>query len=157
MELADFVCFEATVAKLKSTDRNKVIGELVASLDNAGKLGKNNVVKITRAIIRRENEASTGLGKGVAIPHVKHPVVTEPVAAVGLSTEEIDFKSLDEQPVYSVILLISPTDDPEKHLRAMECIVGHLQKEQFRNFLRQADSSEYIEDLFRETGENPAL
>ena len=93
----------------------------------------------------------------MAVPHVKHSAVAEPVAAVGLNSEGIDFKSLDEKPVYSVILLVSPSDDAEKHLKAMECIVSHLQKEQFRSFLRQADSSEYVEDLFREADENPEL
>lgn len=157
MKLADFVCFEATKIELSSTDRNRVISELVTSLDKAGRLEKGNVEKISRAIIKRENEASTGLGKGVAVPHVINAAVKEPIAVFGLSTEGIDFKSLDEQPVYSVILLISPVNESKKHLEAMECIVSHLQKDQFRNFLQQADSIEYIKDLFIEADENPQL
>jgi mannitol/fructose-specific phosphotransferase system IIA component (Ntr-type) len=76
---------------------------------------------------------------------------------VGLSKEGIDFKSLDKQPVYSVILLISPENNPESHLKAMENVFGHLQKEKFRSFLRQADSPEEVEDLLREADENPEL
>jgi mannitol/fructose-specific phosphotransferase system IIA component (Ntr-type) len=157
MKLADFVCFEATVSKLQATERNAVIAELVDALHKTGLLGGNDKDKITRAIIRRENEASTGLGKAVAVPHVKHAAVKRPVAVVGLSSEGIDFKALDKRPVYSVILLISPPDDPESHLKAMECVFGHLQNEKFRSFLRQAGTSEEVEDLLREADENPSL
>jgi PTS system nitrogen regulatory IIA component len=157
MRLADFVCFEATVSELQATDRNAVIAELVDALDRAGRLAGSDKDKITRAIIRRENEASTGMGKAVAVPHVKHAAVSSPVAVVGLSSKGIDFKALDKQPVYSVILLISPTDDPESHLKAMECVFGHLLNEKFRSFLRQANTSAEVEDLLREADDNPSL
>ena len=97
---------------------------------------------LAKAVISRENEASTGIGKGVAVPHVKHESISEPVAVVGCSQEGIDFDSLDKQPVYSVFLLISPTTDPDKHLQVMETIFKNLQKEDFRRFLRQARLSQ---------------
>jgi len=59
--------------------------------------------------------------------------------------------------VYSVILLISPINNPDKHLQAMESIFKHLQQEKFRKFLRQAQTAKEIEDLLRETDENPSL
>jgi mannitol/fructose-specific phosphotransferase system IIA component (Ntr-type) len=157
MKFVDFVCFEAIVPELQASDRNEVIAELVLSLEKAGKLGKSKHKEITRAVIKRENEASTGLGKGVAVPHVKHKSVKDLVAVVGQSSTGIDFSALDKQPVYSVILLISPVDDPDRHLRAMESIFRHLQQEKFRSFLRQSHTSEQIEDLLREADENPAL
>jgi len=157
MKLADFICFGATISQLQATDRNGVIGQLVNSLHKAGRLSRDNKDKITRAIIRRENEASTGLGKGVAVPHVKHAAVTAPVAVVGLSSAGIDFKALDKRPVYSVILLLSPADDAESHLKTMECLFGHLQNEKFRSFLRQAKTAAEVEDLLREADENPSL
>ena len=97
------------------------------------------------------------MGKGVAVPHAKHPVIKNMVAVVGLSSSGIDFSALDKQPVYSVILLISPVDEPDKHLQAMENIFKHLQNEKFRKFLRQCQTSEQIEDLLREADENPSL
>jgi PTS system fructose-specific IIA component/PTS system nitrogen regulatory IIA component len=97
------------------------------------------------------------MGKGVAVPHVKHPAVKEVVAAVGQSSVGIDFAALDKQPVYSVILLLSQADSPDRHLQAMESIFKHLQKEKFRKFLRQAQNAEQIEDLLREADENPSL
>ena len=157
MKFADFVCFEAVIAKLKSTSRDGAITELVSAIDKAGKLGKGNREEIIKAAIKREKEASTGIGKGVAIPHVKHPSVKNVVAAIGQSSSGIDFSSLDKQPVYSVILLISPMDNPDRHLQAMENIFKHLQQEKFRKFLRQSETASQIEDLLREADENPFM
>jgi mannitol/fructose-specific phosphotransferase system IIA component (Ntr-type) len=156
MKLKDFVCIEATITELQASDRDGVIKELVTSLDKAGKIGKGKRQDIFKEVIKRENEASTGLGKGVAIPHVKHKAVKEAVAAIGQSSRGIDFFSLDKQPVYSVILLISPVDDPDQHLQAMESVFKHLQQERFRKFLRQCRSVEQVEDLLNEADEDPS-
>ncbi|MBC8471243.1 MAG: PTS sugar transporter subunit IIA [Planctomycetes bacterium] len=157
MKFEDFVCFEATIPEFQTSDRDGAIGELVSSLEKAGKLGKNNAKAITRAVIKRENEASTGMGKGVAVPHVKHKAVKGVVVAIGQSGAGIDFSALDKQPVYSVILLISPANEPDKHLQAMENIFRNLQYEKFRRFLRQCRSAEQIEDLLREADEGSSL
>lgn len=157
MKFADFVCFEATIPELQAKDRDGAIAELVTTLDKAGKLKRGSREDIIKAVIERENQATTGMGKGVAVPHVKHPAVKDVVAAIGLSSAGIDFSALDKQLVYSVVLLISPADNPDKHLQAMESIFRRLQQEKFRKFLRQSRSSEQIEDLFREVDENPAL
>jgi len=157
MKFADFVCFDATIPELKTGDRDGVIAELVASLDKAGRLGKGRCQEIVRVVIKREKEASTGMGKGVAVPHVKHQAVKDVVAAIGQSSAGIDFSALDKQLVYSVILLISPVDNPDKHLQAMENIFKHLQQEKFRRFLRQSQTAEQIESLLREADENPSL
>jgi mannitol/fructose-specific phosphotransferase system IIA component (Ntr-type) len=119
MKFADFICFEAIIPELKARDRNGAITELVSALYKSGRLGKGkgNCEEITKAVIKRENEASTGMGKGVAVPHVKHKAVKDVVATIGQSSAGIDFSSLDKQPVYSVILIISPVNNPDKHLQ----------------------------------------
>jgi PTS system fructose-specific IIA component/PTS system nitrogen regulatory IIA component len=96
------------------------------------------------------------MGKGVAVPHVKHAAVKNVLAAVGQSSNGVDFASLDEQPVYTVILLISPVNNPDKHLQAMENVFRHLQKEKFRKFLRQCRAPAELEDLLKEADENPS-
>jgi mannitol/fructose-specific phosphotransferase system IIA component (Ntr-type) len=156
MKFKEFMCFKATLPALKATDRDAAIAELVAALASAGKLPAGQAKDVTKAVIKRENEASTGMGKGVAVPHVKHPAAKNVIGAVGLSAEGIDFSSLDEQPVYSVILLISPMDNPDKHLQAMENVFKHLQKERFRKFLRQCRTPEELEDLLNEADEKPS-
>lgn len=156
MRFNDFVCFEAAIPDLQASDRDGVIAELVAALDKAGKLEKGKSEEIAKAVIKREKEASTGLGKGVAVPHVKHKAVKDVIATVGKSSAGIDFFALDKQPVYSVILLISPADDPDRHLQAMEKIFKQLQHEQFRKFLKQCSSTQQIVDLLNEVDEEPA-
>jgi len=157
MKLSDFVCFKAIIPELKAKDRDGAIAELVTALDRAGRLGNDNSQEIIRVVIKREKEASTGMGKGVALPHVKHGAVKDVTAAVGRSSVGIDFSSLDKQPVYSVILLISPVDNPDRHLQAMESIFKHLQRDRFRKFLRQSATAEEIEDLLKEADEDSSL
>jgi len=156
MKFEEFVCFEATIPELEAQDRDGAITELVAALVKAGQIPAESGKDVTKAVIKRENEASTGMGKGVAVPHVKHAAAQKVVAAVGHSGAGIDFAALDEQPVYSVILLISPVGNPDKHLQAMENIFRHLQKERFRKFLRQCRAPKQLEDLLKEADENPS-
>lgn len=157
MKFEDFICFEATVAQLQATNRDDAIKELISSLEKAGKLKKGASKDIAKAIIKRENEASTGMGKGVAIPHVKYKSIKELVGVVGLSSAGIDFFALDKQSVHSVILLISPEDDPDKHLITMELIFKNLQREIFRKFLRQCSRPEHVQDLLNEADEDSSL
>ncbi|MEN8126376.1 MAG: PTS sugar transporter subunit IIA [Planctomycetota bacterium] len=154
MKLVDIVCFDAIIAQLNSNNRDEVIAELVQSLADHKKLQGADAKTLAKAVVKRENEASTGIGKGVAVPHVKHKSITEPVAVVGCSQEGIDFASLDKQPVYSVFLLLSPASNPDKHLQAMETIFKNLQKDDFRRFLRQAETVEAIVDAVKDADED---
>ncbi len=153
MKFADFVCFKATIPELKGRNRDEVISELVQAIQAARQLKKRDSKDVIKALIDRENEASTGLGKGVAVPHVKHPAVKKLVCAVGRSSLGINFASLDKQPVYTVLLLLSPVKEPERHLEAMEKIFNHLQKDKFRKFLRQSRTAEQINELLLEADE----
>ncbi|OHB76476.1 MAG: hypothetical protein A2Z25_08110 [Planctomycetes bacterium RBG_16_55_9] len=157
MKLSDFVCFDATVPELQTRDRDGAIAELVSLLEKAGKLGAAKGTEIQKEVIKREKEASTGMGKGVAVPHVKHKAVKDVTVAIGLSSVGIDFSALDKRPVYSVILLISPADNPDRHLQAMESVFTHLQREKFRKFLRQCRTPAQIKDLILEADEDPSL
>ena len=147
MRLSDIVCLSAIVPELQATDRNGAIRELIHGLDAQKQLGRCDPEKLIKAVIQRENEASTGMGKGVALPHVKTDGIDEPIAAVGRSSQGLDFRSLDKQPVYSVILLISPKDNPDKHLQAMEILFRNLNHDDFRRFLRQAQSAKEIKEI----------
>jgi mannitol/fructose-specific phosphotransferase system IIA component (Ntr-type) len=69
---------------------------------------------------------------------------------VGRSASGIDFAALDHQPVYSVVLLLSPDNQPQQHLQAMNAVFNNLQKDTFRRFLRQSTSREAIADLLDE-------
>jgi nitrogen PTS system EIIA component len=156
MKFKEFMCFEAVIPELKATSRDEAISELVAALAEAKQIPAELTAEITKAVIKRENEASTGMGKGVAVPHVKHASVKSVVATVGQSSQGIDFEALDEQPVYSIILLISPPGNHDRHLQAMENVFKHLQKERFRKFLRQCRTRAAFEDLLCEADDKPS-
>jgi mannitol/fructose-specific phosphotransferase system IIA component (Ntr-type) len=131
-----------------------VIRELVQVLAEAKLIGPDSAGGIVKSIITRERtRGTTGFGKGVAAPHAKIDSLKRVVAAVGRSTQGIDFASLDREPVYGVFLILSPSDEPEEHLRAMDLVFRHLQQERFRKFLRQSDSAERIYDLLKEVDE----
>jgi mannitol/fructose-specific phosphotransferase system IIA component (Ntr-type) len=151
MKLSDIICFDAVASQLKSTQRDDVIRELVEALCKNRKIPKDSADTISKAVIKRENEASTGIGKGVAVPHVKSASVKDPVAVIGCSPDGLDFSSLDKQPVYTVILLVSPANNPDKHLQAMETLFRNLHKDDFRRFLRQAQSVEEIREIILDT------
>ncbi|MFH1614761.1 MAG: PTS sugar transporter subunit IIA [Planctomycetota bacterium] len=150
MKFSDFLCVDAIIPELCSMDRDGVIEELVTALYRAGCLKGLKAKDVIGAVIKREKEASTGIGKGVAVPHVKYPGSKEMSLAVGRSSAGVDFSSLDKQPVYSVMLLISPAEDPDKHLQAMEKIFKYLQQENFRKFLRQSETVKQIVELLHE-------
>ncbi len=150
MKLADFVLTQALVPQLSTTDRDEVITALVDAIIDAGGVDKALRQELIDAILDRENKGSTGFGKGVAVPHVKHTKIEKMVATIGVSATGVDFNALDKQPVYSVVLLMSPEDQPEGHLQAMENIFRNLQNDTFRKFLRQATTAKDIEELITE-------
>lgn len=150
MKLTEIVVQPAVTPALKSTERNGVLGEMVDSLVASGELSADIRDEIVAKLLDREEKGSTGFGRGVAVPHAKHPAVNRLIAAVGLSERGVDFASLDKQPVFSIFLLLSPKDQPEEHLQAMEVIFKNLSKENFRRFLRQAGSVEEVIALLDE-------
>jgi mannitol/fructose-specific phosphotransferase system IIA component (Ntr-type) len=151
MKLMDIIVADAIIPELKETNRDGVISELVEALVAANCVTEEQKEEFTKAIIRRENKGSTGFGHGVAVPHVKHQDIQSMHIAIGNSQEGIDFKALDREPVYSVVLLLSPEDQPENHLDAMEAIFSSLSQDTFRRFLRQATS---VEDVITLLGES---
>ena len=150
MKLKDFIVADAVIPELAATDRDGCLRELVTSLSTAGALPADAVDEVVAALIKREQNGSTGFGKGVAVPHVKHAKVQKMAGTVGRSVSGIDFAALDNQPVYSVVLLLSPENQPQQHLNAMNIVFTNLQKDMFRKFLRQSGTKQAINDLLDE-------
>ena len=150
MKLREFIVPEAVVPSLTATDRDGAIRELVTALSTAGALPEAAVDEVIAALIKREQNGSTGFGKGVAVPHVKHPKVKKMAGTIGRSEAGLDFAALDHQPVYSIFLLLSPENQPQQHLQAMNIVFSNLQKDMFRKFLRQSGTREAIVELLDE-------
>jgi fructose-specific phosphotransferase system IIA component len=154
MKFADFVSTDAIRAQLKADNKEGVIREMTGSLLEAGKISADEVESIVRAILKREELGSTGIGRGVAVPHTKHPSVNRLVGTVAVSSHGVDFDSLDGEKVQLFFLLISPPDRPGDHLRALENISRQLRNDTFCRFLKQAKSPEEIKQLLEEADNN---
>lgn len=154
MKFSDFIVTESINANFEATEKKAAIRELVLSLVKAGKLPADDYESIVRAIIKREELGSTGIGRGIAVPHTKHPCVHELVGTVAVSTKGVNFESLDGEPVYVQFLLISPPTEPARHLGALERISRQLRNETFCRFLKQAKSAEEIKLLLDQADNN---
>jgi nitrogen PTS system EIIA component len=144
MRMSDFVVREAIVPELPGTNKEGVIRAMVESLRAAGQFRGADLEDIIRAILKREFLGSTGIGRGVAIPHTKHNSVERLVGTVAISHKGIAFDSLDGEPVHVFVLLISPQDRPGDHLRALENVSRSLRDDNFVRALRGANTREEI-------------
>lgn len=154
MKLSDFVVRQSILTELKAAAKETAIRAMVESLAGAGSIKSTDQEGIIAAILKREELGSTGIGKGVAVPHTKHPSVDKLVATIALSKTGVEFASLDGDKVHILFLLVSPPDRPGDHLRALENISRHLRNDNFCNFLRQAQSPQAVIDLLEEADNN---
>jgi PTS system fructose-specific IIA component/PTS system nitrogen regulatory IIA component len=154
MKFADFISIKAIRAELAASDKESVITELVQSLLDAGEVNAADKDDIIAAILKREDLGSTGIGRGVAVPHTKHTSVQKLVGTVGVSSEGVDFNSLDGEKVQLFFLLVSPPERPGDHLRALENISRQLRDDTFCRFLKQSKTIEDIQQLLDEADNN---
>src|SRR5713101_4756061 len=149
MRMSDFVVREAIIPQLTATTKEAVIREMVESLRAAGQFKSGDPEDVIRAILKRELLGSTGIGRGVAIPHTKHPSADRLVGTVALSRNGVSFESLDGEPVHVFVLLVSPQDRPGDHLRALENVSRRLRDDSFVRSLRQAANRDQIWELLQ--------
>jgi nitrogen PTS system EIIA component len=150
MRMADFVVRDAILPELQAANKESVIREMVESLRIAGNFKSGDPEEVVKAILKREVLGSTGIGRGVAIPHTKHPTVDKLVGTVALSKVGVGFESLDGEPVHVFVMLVSPQDRPGDHLRALENVSRSLRDDGFVRQLRQAKSREEIWELLQD-------
>lgn len=154
MKFTDFVSRDAIIADLEADDKEGVIREMAGGLAKAGGIAPQELDGIVKAILKREELGSTGIGRGVAVPHTKHASVERLIGSVAVSREGVDFNSLDGEKVQLVFLLVSPPDRPGDHLRALENISRQLRDDTFCRFLKQSKSAEDVMLLLDEADNN---
>jgi len=155
MRMSDFVVRDAIVPEVAASTKEGVIRELVDSIRAASMFKTADTEDVVRAVLKREQIASTGIGRGVAIPHAKHTGVDRLVGTVALSPTGVKFESLDGEPVHIFVLLVSPQDRPGDHLRALENISRRLRDDDFCRKLRQCKTRDEIWRVI-EQGDNDA-
>jgi len=156
MRLTEFVISNAILPELTAGTKAEAIRLMVSSLKDAGKIRPADEEAIISAILKREELGSTGIGRGVAVPHTKHPSAESIIATVAVCHEGLDFESLDGGDVFILFLLVSPPDRPGDHLRGLETITKHLKNDDFCSFLRQARTREQVWDLLQEADQGQA-
>ena len=154
MKFSDFVKTESIQAELAADDKEGVIRELVTSLVEKGQLNGDEYENIVQAILEREKLGSTGIGRGIAVPHTKHPSVQDIVGTVGVSSGGVAFESLDGEKVQLFFMLISPLDRRNDHLKALENISKQLQDDTFCRFLKQSKPAEDVQQILEEADNN---
>jgi len=154
MKFVDFVSRDAIRTSIDADSKDQVIRAMVTALLESGKISEEQHESIIEAILKREELGSTGIGRGVAVPHTKHPSVTELVGTVAVSEDGVDFDSLDGEKVHLLFLLVSPPDRPGDHLRALENISRQLRDETFCRFLKQSKAPEDVWQLLEEADNN---
>lgn len=144
IRITDFVVKEAINPGVKATTKEAVVRELVSSLKTTGKVTEADEENVVKAIMRREQLGSTGIGRGVAIPHAKHESVGKLIGSIGLAPAGIPFESLDNDPVNIFVMLLYAPERPGEHLRALEAVSRLLRDEKFCQSLLKCTTNEEI-------------
>ena len=134
VKITDYMSEDLISLKLKSKNKDDVLMEL-ADLIAVSPDVHNEENVIYKALIEREKLGSTGIGKGVAIPHAKTDAADRLTIAFGISKEKIDFKSLDNESVNIFFVFASPMKDSQVYLKVLARISRLIREEEFRNEL----------------------
>jgi PTS system fructose-specific IIA component/PTS system nitrogen regulatory IIA component len=147
MSMMDFIVWDAVVPTMQANTRDEAIRELIQSLHQQGQFPNTDVEDIVRAVLRREQLGSTGIGRSIAIPHSRHASVTKLIGTIGIAPAGIPFDSIDGEPVHVLVILISPQDRPGDHLRALENVVQTMRDDAVVTALKQATSLATIRSI----------
>ncbi len=142
MELSNILTPDRIRPRLDATTKRGVIEELIDLLAERGDLSDRD--DALRAVLRREQTRSTGIGAAVAVPHGKSHAVDSLVMAVGRPAAPLEFNSVDARPVDLVILLLSPPDKTGPHIQALARISRIMSLQHLRRQLRSAETAEEI-------------
>ena len=138
MRLSELLNPNAISLRLKARTKREALVELVGLLESAH--GFNSQGEILDRVLRREAMMTTGIGNGVAIPHGKARTVDRMAASCAVAPEGLDFDSEDGQPVYLLVLFVSPENATTLHVRVLANLSRLLKEESVRRALREAPS-----------------
>ncbi|MGM0228777.1 PTS system, nitrogen regulatory IIA component [Enterococcus sp. AZ091] len=131
---------------LQATTKNAAIRELTSAFVTKGVVENDSVY--LAAVMKREEESTTGIGFGVAIPHGKSAAVTKPALGFGRSQIGIEYDSMDNKPVHLIFLIAVPETSNDEHLRILSQLSRKLMHEDVRQKLMTVTTVEEIYQMF---------
>jgi fructose-specific phosphotransferase system IIA component len=145
--LADLLDANSIKLELEARKKNEALQELIELLHRAGRIEDPKAA--LNGLIEREKLTSTGIGSGIAIPHLLSPDVEQTVMAFGRKREGLRFDSIDNQPVTLIFLVVGPKNQEYAHLRLLSHLSRLLHDGEFRRTLLEADTPQEILRILR--------
>ncbi|RUL52239.1 PTS fructose transporter subunit IIABC [Lysinibacillus antri] len=145
MKITELLTRDTITLSLNSQQKEPVLEELTNVLFSAGKLTDKDEFK--KAILAREQQSTTGIGEGIAIPHAKTKAVKEAAICFGRSKDGVQFESLDGQPAYLFFMIAAPEGANNTHLEALSRLSSILLIEDVRRQLLEASSEQDVVDI----------
>lgn len=139
------------IPNLKAKNKKDVINSLVDTL--ASKVDEDTLKAIREGVFERENVMSTGVGKGLAIPHCKTKAVEENYAVFAKMSKPLDFNSIDDEPVEIIFLLVGPDSKHSHHIKLLSRISRLMNSATFREKILSSETAEVILEAFKEEEE----
>lgn len=151
MKVTELLRKDIMLMDLQSTTKNEVIDEMIASLEKHHVI--NNADQFKEAILKREEQATTGLGNGIAMPHAKTVAVNEATVLFAKSNKGVDYESLDGEPTYLFFMIAVPDGLYDTHLQALAALSRSLLDEKFIEGLKSAKTPDEVVNIFRKREE----
>ena len=148
--IRDLVDGASLVVDIAASTKEAALKELLAAIQGAGSFAAKVAKSLQKRIVEREAIGSTGLGNGVAVPHVKSDDIDKVALVVARSKRGLEWSAIDGRPVHIVFLLVSPADEPESHLQCLRWIAGLARNPDFRRFFMDAADAKAVRELLRE-------
>lgn len=143
MRIADLLKKESIDLQAQAADKAGAIDHLVGLMEKGGHL--NDAAAYKACVLKREEEGSTGIGEGIAIPHAKTDAVATPGLASMIVRQGVDYESLDDEPAYLFFMIAAPAGGANIHLEVLSRLSRMLMDDDFREKLMQASSAdEYL-------------
>lgn len=140
MKIRDLLAVESIDLNGKVTGKNEALDAMVALMAKSGKI--NDVEKYRKGVYAREEEGTTGIGEGIAIPHCKSDAVSKPGLAAMVIKDGVDFDALDGEKVSLIFLIAAPNTEDNVHLDVLSKLSVLLMDENFTSGLRNAKTVE---------------
>lgn len=155
MKIRDLLAVESIDLNGKVTGKNEALDAMVALMAKSGKI--NDVEKYRKGVYAREEEGTTGIGEGIAIPHCKSDAVSKPGLAAMVIKDGVDFDALDGEKVSLIFLIAAPNTEDNVHLDVLSKLSVLLMDENFTSGLRNAKTvEEFLSVIDRAEAEKDA-